>query len=244
MTTSPGFVHLHLHSEYSVVDSLIRIDSLTERVAELGMPAVAITDLVNFYALIKFYTAAINMGIKPICGCEMLIAEDDNPEQLSSIVLLVKNHQGYRNLIELISRAHQQGQYRGNVTIRRSWLAGKTQGLIALSGAGRGDVGKALLANDYVLAAQHLAFWQKLFPDAFYLELQRTGRAGDAEHVKRAVALALETGCPVVATNDVRFLRQDEFGAHEARVCINDRRTLDDPRRPRLYSDQQYLRST
>lgn len=244
MTTSPGFVHLHLHSEYSVVDSLIRIETLTEKVAELGMPAVAITDLVNFYALIKFYTAAANMGIKPICGCDMVIVEDESSEQLSSLVLLVKDQQGYHNLIELISRAHQQGQHRGNVTIKRSWLAGKTEGLIALSGAGRGDVGKALLANDYVLAAQHLAFWQRMFPDAFYLELQRTGRAGDTEHVRRAVALALETGCPVVATNDVRFLQAEEFGAHEARVCINDRRTLDDPRRPRLYSDQQYLRST
>jgi DNA polymerase-3 subunit alpha len=244
MSTNPGFVHLRLHSEYSVLDSLIRIEDLTEKVAALRMPAVAITDHVNFYALIKFYTAAAASGIKPICGCDLVIAEDDNPDQLSLLVLLVKDQTGYHNLIELISRAYQQGQYRGTVTVRRSWLQGKTGGLIALSGAARGDVGKALLENDLQQARERLAFWQQLFPDNYYLELQRTGRAGDTEHVQRAVTLALASDCPVVATNDVRFLRPEEFEAHEARVCINERRTLDDPRRPRDYSEQQYLRST
>jgi DNA polymerase-3 subunit alpha len=239
----PGFVHLRLHSEYSVVDSLIRIEELTERVAELGMPAVALTDHVNFYALIKFYSAAAAAGLKPICGCDLVIAEDDNPEQLSLLVLLVKNQTGYLNLIELISRAYREGQYRGNTTLRRSWLQGKTEGLIALSGATRGDVGQALLGNDLPQARAALDFWMRLFPDSYYLELQRTDRPGDAEQVQRAVELALETGCPVVATNDVRFLRPDEFEAHEARVCINERRTLDDPRRARNYSDQQYLRT-
>src|SRR5688500_1413530 len=117
---TPGFVHLRLHSEYSIVDSLIRIKPLTARGAELGMPAVAITDHVNFYALIKFYTTANSKGVKPICGCDLLIAEDDNPDQLSVLVLLVKDLTGYRNLISLISRAHQQGQYRGNITVKRS----------------------------------------------------------------------------------------------------------------------------
>ncbi|MGV3591083.1 MAG: DNA polymerase III subunit alpha [Gammaproteobacteria bacterium] len=241
--SAPGFVHLRLHSEYSVVDSLIRIEDLVVKVAELGMPAVAVTDHTNFYSLIKFYTAAAAAGIKPVCGCDLFVAEDDNPEQVSLIVLLVKDQAGYSNLIELISRAYREGQHRGNVAVRRSWLQGKTDGLIALSGAVRGDVGQALLADDMSQARAALAFWQRLFPDRFYLELQRTGRPGDAEHVRRAVALALETGCPVVATNDVRFLKPEEFEAHEARVCINERRTLDDPRRPRNYSEQQYLRS-
>lgn len=243
MSSLPSFVHLHLHSEYSVVDSLIRIDSLTEAVANQGMPAVALTDQVNFYALIKFYKAAHAAGIKPICGCDVMIVEDHNPEQISLLVLLVKDQTGYRNLIKLISLAHQKGQYRGNVTIKRSWLKGLTTGLIALSGANRGDVGLALIANNLELAQHKLQAWQALFPDSYYLELQRTGRTGDVEHVKRAVGLALLARCPVVATNDVRFLKADEFEAHEARVCIKDRRTLDDPRRPHLYSDQQYLRS-
>ncbi|HTR01167.1 MAG TPA: DNA polymerase III subunit alpha, partial [Candidatus Acidoferrum sp.] len=243
MSSKPGFVHLRLHSEYSVVDSLIRIKPLAALVAELGMPAIAITDQTNLFALIKFYTTANGKGIKPICGCDLLIAEDDNPDQMSVLVLLVRNLQGYRNLVQLISRAHLQGQVRGNITVKRSWLEGHTDGLIALSGAGKGDVGQALLANDVTLATSLLAQWQRLFPDSYYLELHRTGRPGDSEHVTRAVELALATGTPVVATNDVRFLKQSDFEAHEVRVCINERRTLDDPRRPRNYSEQQYLRS-
>jgi DNA polymerase III subunit alpha len=243
MSNAQPFVHLRLHSEYSVIDGLIRIKPLVARVAELQMPAVAVTDHVNFFALIKFYSAANGKGIKPICGCDLLIAEDDNPDQLSLLVLLVSNLEGYRNLVSLISRAYQEGQQRGNTTIKRSWLTGQTAGLIALSGATKGDVGKALLANDLTLATRLLNEWNALFPDSYYLELQRTGRPGDSEHVSRAVDLALATDTPVVATNDVRFLKQTDFEAHEVRVCINERRTLDDPRRPRTYSDQQYLRS-
>ena len=208
MSSSPGFVHLRLHSEYSVVDSLIRIKPLVSRVAELGMPAVALTDQVNFYGLIKFYTAARSKGIKPICGCDMILVEDDNPEQSYLLSLLVQNNTGYKNLITLISRAYQEGQFRGNVTLKRSWLEGHTEGLIALSGASRGDVGKALLDGDKVLAQTMLRQWQAMFPDAYYLEVQRTGRPGDAEHVQRAVELALATNTPVVATNDVRFLER------------------------------------
>lgn len=243
MSHPAGFVHLRLHSEYSVIDSLIRIKPLVARVAQLKMPAVAITDHCNFYALIKFYSAALAKGVKPICGSDILVAEDTKPEQQSLLVLLVKNQTGYRNLIRLISRAYQHGQYRGTVTVRRSWLEECSEGLIALSGASHGDVGKALLSGDHEQVESLVAFYQRLFPDSYYLELQRTGRSGDAEHVRLAVALALAHDLPVVATNDVRFLNQDEFEAHEARVCINERRTLDDPRRPRHYSEQQYLRS-
>jgi DNA polymerase-3 subunit alpha len=243
MSSRPAFVHLRLHSEYSVVDSLIRIKPLVSRVASLGMPAVALTDHSNFYGLIKFYSAARGKGIKPLCGCDLFVAEDDNPELTHVLPLLVRDQTGYRNLIRLISRAHQQGQYRGTIAVRRSWLAGNTEGLIALSGASKGDVGKALLAGDPAQARTLLEEWKRLFPEAYYLELQRTGRAGDNAHVARAVDLALATDTPVVATNDVRFLKPEEFEAHEVRVCINDRRTLDDPRRPRLYSEQQYLRS-
>ena len=243
MTQSPAFVHLRVHSEYSVIDGLVRVRPLVEKTVALGMPAVAITDHVNLYALIKFYTAANQAGIKPICGCDVLVAEDDNPEQLSTLVLLVQDLSGYKHLTELISRAHLEGQYRGNPCIRRSWLDGNAGGLIALSGARSGDVGKAILNADMALAEKHLRHWMAVFPDRFYLELQRTGRPGDEEYVRGAVALAEKLDCPVVATNDVRFLDADEFEAHEARVCINERRTLDDPRRPRNYSENQFLRS-
>src|SRR5690606_24936634 len=187
MSSVPGFVHLRLHSEYSVVDSLIRIKPLVARVAALGMPAVAMTDQCNFYGLIKFYTAARAKGIKPLCGCDLFVVDDDAPDQLHLLPLLVRDQNGYRNLIQLISMAYQHGQHRGAVSVRRSWLEGRSDGLIALSGASGGDVGKALLSNDLELAQRLLEAWQTLFPNAYYLELQRTGRAGDTEHVARAV---------------------------------------------------------
>ncbi len=243
MNENAGFVHLRVHSEYSVVDGLVRVKALTEKTASLKMPAVAVTDHVNLYALIKFYTAASQAGIKPICGCDVLIAEDDNPEQFSVLVLLVKTIEGYKNLTELISRAHLEGQHRSNPCIRRSWLEGKTDGLLALSGGRTGDIGKAILNDDAKQAEQLLKDWMSLFPGNFYLELHRTGRPGEEEYINGAVCLAEKLQCPVVATNDVRFLEEDEFEAHEARVCINERRTLDDPRRPRNYSEYQYLRS-
>lgn len=241
---SSSFVHLRVHSEYSIIDGLIRIKSLTKKVAELGMPAVAVTDHVNLYALIKFYLAANASGVKPICGCDVLIVEDNNPEQISVLVLLVKNQTGYRHLTQLISKAYLEGQYRGNACIKRGWLKGNTEGLIALSAGKSGDIGKALLNNDNELAQTLLSFWLELFPDNFYLELQRTNRSGENVYLVEAVKLAEKFACPVVATNDVRFLGEDEFEAHETRVCINERRTLDDPRRPHNYSEKQYLRTS
>ncbi len=238
-----GFVHLRVHSEYSVIDGLVRVKALAAKTAELGMPAVAITDHVNLYALIKFYSAANQAGIKPICGCDVLVADDDNPENFSILVLLARNLVGYKNLIELISRAHLEGQFRGNPYIKRSWLKDKSDGLIALSGGRAGEIGKAILNQDMALAEQSLAVLTEIFPDSFYLELQRTNRPGEEEYIQEAVALAEKFHVPVVATNDVRFLNRDEFEAHEARVCINERRTLDDPRRPRVYSEEQYLRT-
>ena len=243
MTQEAGFVHLRVHSEYSVIDGLVRVKNLTRKVADLNMPAVAVTDHVNFYALIKFYTAANQAGVKPICGCDLLVVDDDNPEQFSVMVLLAKNLEGYKNLTELISRAHLEGQYRGNPCIKRDWLKDKSAGLIALSGGRKGDIGRAILDEDLERAEAILRDWQDTFPDSFYLELHRTGRPGEEEYIRGAVLLAGKTDCPVVATNDVRFLESDEFEAHEARVCINERRTLDDPRRPRNYSEYQYLRT-
>ena len=240
--TPPAFVHLRVHSEYSIVDGLIRVRSLAGRTRELGMGAVALTDHVNLYALIKFFSAANDEGIKPICGSDVLILDEDT-EQVYTLTLLVQNLQGYLHLTRLISKAYLEGQGRNGPCIRRHWLEGMSEGLIALSGATAGDVGRALINGDVDLAGQRLAYWQQLFPDRFYLELQRTSRPGEADYIMAAVNLAAGTDCPVVATNDVRFLLQDEFEAHEARVCINERRTLDDPRRPRNYSEQQFLRS-
>jgi DNA polymerase III subunit alpha len=238
-----NFVHLRLHTEFSLADSLVRIKPLVSRVAELGMPACAITDQCNFYGLIKFYKAAQGAGIKPIAGSDFLVANSDSEGKPTLLTLLAMNDIGYRNIIQLISRAWQHGQQQGIAYVQRDWIVECSEGVIALSGGKFGDIGMSLLAGRAAQAQQQLRDWMADFPQRFYLELQRTGRDNDENYLHAAVALATEMQCPVVATNDVRFLRADEFEVHEARVCIGEGRTLDDPRRERRYSEQQYLRS-
>ncbi|HHJ17701.1 MAG TPA: DNA polymerase III subunit alpha, partial [Gammaproteobacteria bacterium] len=240
---TPGFVHLHLHTEYSLVDGVVRIKPLVQAVAEAGMPAVAVTDQSNMFAMVKFYRAAMAAGVKPIVGVDLWLR---NPEHLTRpwrLVLLCKDREGYRHLTELVSRSYLEGQHQSIPMLCQDWLTGSTQGLIALSGGREGDIGEALLAGDRELAEQRLLAWLELFPDHFYLEVQRTGRAGEEDYLHAVVELAAAHNVPVVATNDVHFLRPEEFGAHETRVCIHDGRTLDDPRRPKRHSEQQYLRS-
>jgi len=205
------------------------------------MPAVAITDQANLFALIKFYKAALKTGIKPVVGCDVLVRDDDSGSE-THLVLLVKNQLGYLNLTQLISELYTDNPSHGAPVLHKAKLQGRTDGLIALSGAQRSDIGAALLANEMEQARQLLADWQRLFPDSFYLELQRVGKPDEEDYIDAAVTLALAAECPVVATNDVRFLHQDDFDAHEVRVCINERRTLDDSRRPHNYTEQQYLK--
>ncbi|WP_347331942.1 DNA polymerase III subunit alpha [Marinimicrobium locisalis] len=240
---SNQFVHLRLHTEYSLSDSLVRIKPLVKKVAELGMPAVAVTDQTNFYGLIKFYKAAQGSGLKPIAGSDFMVANADPEGKPTLITLLAMNNKGYKNIIELISRAWQKGQHHGLPYVQRQWISEVTEGVIALSGGKFGDIGVALIGGRKSQAREALNGWMADFPNRFYLELQRTGRENDEDYLHAAVDIATQAQCPVVATNDVRFLNRDEFEAHEARVCISESRTLDDPRRERRYSDQQYLRS-
>ena len=237
------FVHLRLHTEYSIIDGLVRIDELTSRVAKMGMPAVVISDHVNLFGLIKFYSAAMIAGVKPLCGCDILVENEENPQRPTPLVLLVKNLQGYRNLTELISRAYTERTTGSELTVKRDWVRHHADGLIALSGGRFGEIGRTLLEAGQEKAAELLAQWMLWFPDSFYLELQRCGRDGEENYIAEAVRLATACACPVVATNDVRFLDAEDFEAHEVRVCINERRTLDDPRRSHHYTEQQYLRS-
>jgi DNA polymerase-3 subunit alpha len=240
---TPSFVHLRLHTEFSLVDGLVRVKPLVKSVAAAGMPAVAVTDMSNMCSLVKFYKAAMGGGIKPICGADIWLASSDEDGPLSRMTLLAMNGQGYRNLTELISRGWSDGQSNDLVIIQRDWVKESAQGLIALSGAKDGEIGQALLGGEQALAEARLQEWMSVFPDRFYLELQRTNRVNDEEYLHLAVALASRINAPLVATNDVRFLKQGDFEAHETRVCIGEGRTLDDPRRPRTYSDQQYLKS-
>ncbi|MCP5160206.1 MAG: DNA polymerase III subunit alpha [Hahellaceae bacterium] len=237
------FVHLRIHTEFSLVDGLVRIKPLMGKLAGMGMPAVAITDQSNMCSLVKFYKAAIGNGIKPVIGVDIWLAnaeEDDNPTRLT---LLARNETGYKNMTELVSRGFTNGQRYGKAIIEREWLVEQAEGLIVLSGARLGDIGRAILNGRMEQAKERLAFWMDVFPESFYLELQRTGRPGDEECVHGSVALAAELNCPVVATNDVHFIAETDYDAHEARVCIHDSVTLADPRRQRRYSDQQYLKT-
>ena len=238
------FVHLHLHTEYSLVDSTVRIGALMDRCRAMGMPAIALTDQSNLFGLVKFYRKAIAAGIKPVIGCDLRLYNDDEPDRPFKLLLLCQDNAGYRNLSRIITRSFLEGQVRGQPMVHREWLdRADCEGLIALSGGLHGDIGHALYANHRRQAKRRLDAWRKLFPDRFYLELTRTGRAGEEDCVRSSLALASESGTPVVATNDVRFLDADDFQAHEARVCIHAGRTLADTDRPRLYSNQQYLRS-
>lgn len=240
---SKPFAHLRLHTEFSITDGLVTIKPLISRLRELSMPSVATTDLANMFSLIKFYTTAMKAGIKPVCGCDVLVEDDDQRGQ-TRLVLLVKNQVGYFNLTKLVSELYTENPGHGEPVIMKSKLAGRVDGLIALSGAQYSDIGAALLAGEPELARQLLQQWRDLFPDSFYLELQRVGKNDEEDYVEAAVSLAIETGCPVVATNDVRFIHKEDFDAHEVRVCITERRTLDDPRRPHNYTEQQYLKSS
>ncbi len=239
---TPTFVHLRLHTEYSLSDGMVRVKPLLRAVRDKGMPAVAITDNNNLFAQVKFQNAAEANGIKPIVASDVWVSSEYGDEPVP-LVLIARNNTGYRNLSELISAAYVNNRINGVAVIKREKLAEQSEGLLALSGGCRGDVGKALLAGNVDLARAMLRQWIHIFADGFYLELHRTGRSGEEDYLHAAVALALEMDCPVVATNDVCFLTEEEFEAHEVRVCIHDSRTLDDPRRESRHSEQQYLKS-
>lgn len=242
---SQPFVHLHLHTEYSISDSTIRISELMQRCASFGMPAVALTDQGNLFGLVKFYRRASANGLKPIIGVDLKIASEDEKDRPFQLVVLVQDLAGYRNLNLLVTRSYLEGQRQGVPLVERSWLTKEsTQGLIALSGGIHGDVGRALAADHVELARERLDYWKEIFDDRYYIEVTRMGRAGEEACLQAAIALAAKNSIPVVATNDVRFVDAADFDSHEARVCIQQGRTLTDPERPRNYSEHQYLKNS
>ena len=239
----PQFIHLRLHTEFSLVDGIVRIKPLVQRLSQLDMPAVAITEQANLFSLVKIYRAASAAGIKPIVGSDVYIFNSEEPLSPFRLTLLVKNYKGYITLIELISKAYQEGQHQGIAMLQSEWIEKNHDGLIALSGGMEGEIGCALLAGKIDIAKQLVNKWEGIFEQSFYLELERLGKPGEESYIKEAVDLALAMELPVVATNDVRFLQTDDFAAHEVRVCIHQGRVLDDSRRPKDYTENQYLRS-
>jgi len=235
---------LRLHTEYSLVDGIVRVPGLMREVANAGMPAVALTDQGNLFAMVKFHREAEKRGVKPIVGVDLWVTDGGERAEPALLTLLAQDAAGFRNLTRLVSRSYLEGQDRGRPMLARAWLDGaSTEGLIALSGGTQGDVGRALLAGRLEEADALLGRWQALFGDRFYLEIQRTGRPGEEPHIAGVLALVAARAVPVVATNDVRFLARDEFEAHEARVCIHGGHRLDDPGRPRPYAHEQYLKT-
>ena len=240
---SAQFIHLRVHSEFSLSDGLIRIKSLINATAEAGIPAVAVTDQSNLCSLVKFYSGAMSAGVKPLCGADLWVENPQDRDRPSRLVLMCLNEQGYHNLTELVSRSFTENQHRERAMVKREWVMAQADGLIALSGAREGEIGRALLAGKREAAAERLQEWMAAFKDRFYLELHRTNRNGDEECLYGSVELATEFNCPVVATNDVMFMTRDDFEAHESRVCIGESVVLDDPRREHRYSEEQYLKS-
>jgi DNA polymerase-3 subunit alpha len=233
----PTFVHLRVHSEYSLADGIVRVKPLARRCRAQRQPAVALTDLGNLFGLVKFYQACLNEGVKPIIGSDLkVLGEDGEPFALT---VLAMNAAGYQNLIQLVSAGYLSDEHYGSV--EAGLLEQHSDGLILLSGARGGDIGQALAKGDSALAQMRAQRWQAAFAGRFYIELQRTGRSEEERYLRGAVALAVALDLPVVATNEVCFLSEDDYEAHETRVCIHEGRVLDDARRERRYSATQYL---
>ena len=239
-----NFIHLNLHSQYSIVDSTIRIPQLMKECIKNSMPAITLTDQNNVFGMVKFYRKALEYGIKPIIGTDIFLADEDDATRCDRITLLCANNNGYQNLTQLITRAWLDGQKRHGPRLHKSWFNKKnSKGLIALSAGLKGDIGRSLMNEHHDLASRQLDSWLELFDDRFYLELSRTNRQHEEDYIQQALLLAHDNSVPVVATNDVRFLSSKDFASHEARVCINEGLILSDPNRPKLYSDQQYLKN-
>ncbi|MDB5916850.1 MAG: polymerase subunit alpha [Massilia sp.] len=253
---APAFVHLRVHSEYSIVDGLVRIDDVIQAAARDKQPALAITDLANLFGMVKFYKAARGKGIKPIIGVDVWITNDDNRDRPSRLLLLAKNHTGYQQLCELLSKAWLTNQHKGRAEIHPDWLEalatsesmlhpGQSQanGLIVLSGAHFGDVGIAIENGNLAQAERSAARWAKIFPGHFYIEVQRAGQPNQEMQVRQSVALAARLGLPVVATHPVQFLSPDEFIAHEARTCIAEGEMLANAKRVKRFNEEMRFKS-
>ncbi|MHA2938653.1 DNA polymerase III subunit alpha [Vibrio sp. RC27] len=241
--SEPKFVHLRVHSDYSMVDGLSKVPPLVKKVAELGMPAMALTDFTNLCGLVKFYSTAHGCGVKPIIGADFLMQSEEFGDELTRLTVLAADNIGYKNLTLLISKAYLRGHVQHQPVIDKSWLGELSEGLILLSGGRQGEVGRALLKGNHSLVERCVQFYQQHFPNRFYLELIRTGRQDEESYLHFAIELAEQRDLPVVATNEVVFLNDELFEAHEIRVAIHDGFTMEDPRRPKNYSSQQYLRT-
>lgn len=238
-----SFVHLQCHSEYSIIDGLLRMKPWLMQVAAMGMPAVALTDQGNLFGIVKFYKEAIAVGVKPIIGSEVWIENELEPNNPCKMLLFCQNHTGYTNLTDLLSKSYLTGQCNGKPIIKKTWINDAKQGLIVIAHPRESDIARHLHNGDAKMSRVFLNYWLQMFDDRFYLAISRINKKGENDYLKQAIELAENSGCPIVATNEVCFLEAEDFEAHEARVCIHEGTTLNDPARQRSYTEQQYLKS-
>jgi DNA polymerase III subunit alpha len=235
------FVHLRVHSEFSLVDGLGRVKTLPVKAHERGLPALAITDVMNFYGAVKFYRACSANGVKPIIGLDVAIRSEESaiPEKL---VLLCKNNDGFKFLNHVLTRAYTSPRTSHILTIDLDWLKGVGTNVIALSGGIDGALGRALISGQEELGQVVLDEYRQIFGDQYYIDVHRVGLPREEEYFQRALHLGAQHSVPVLATNAVQFYDESEFDAHDVRVCINEGRVLNDPRRVQRFTKNQYLR--
>ncbi|WP_392552362.1 DNA polymerase III subunit alpha [Orbus wheelerorum] len=239
--SEPKFIHLHVHSDYSMIDGVAKTGVLVKKAASMNMVALAITDFTNLCGLVKFYSGALSKGVKPIIGADVKIYSEEL-DSFYDITILATDNEGYQNLTLLISKAYQRGYIGDGPVVDKNWLIEHKSGLILLASY-NSDVGIGVIRNNPQIVNESIEFYKNHFANYFYLELIRTGRDNEELFVNQAIKLAEQYDLPVVATNDVKFLLSSDFEAHEIRVAIHDGDTLDDPKRPKKYSAQQYFRS-
>ncbi len=241
--STPSFIHLRMHSEYSIVDGIVRLEDAVRAAAADGQQALALTDLSNTFGLVKFYKAARAQRVKPIAGCDVWVttARRDRPARA---LLLVRNLQGYLNICELLSRAWLTNQFQGRAEIRMEWLEeGLAEGLLALSGGQEGDIGQALAVGNMALAESAALRWAQIFPNAFYIEVQRAGFPGEEAYIQQVLQIAHTHSLPVVATHPIQFMTADQMVAHEARVCIAQGEILANVKRQKRFTEQQLFQT-
>jgi DNA polymerase III subunit alpha len=246
-SNTPSFIHLRCHSEYSIVDGIVRIDDYVSAAKQDAMPALALTDLSNLFGAIKFYKAAREQGIKPVVGCDIWLQNTKNRDQAHRALLLVQSHAGYLLMCQLLSRAYLENQYRGRAELKPEWFDAGTEGLILLSGNAQSDIGIHALQSNIDAASGLAKTWSARFPNRFYLELQRVAEPKHAPQQEALIQNALHIACsldlPVVATHPIQFIQPDDFKAHEARTCIAEGYMLADSRRPKNFTETQYFKS-
>ncbi|KMT65434.1 DNA polymerase III subunit alpha [Catenovulum maritimum] len=241
--SDPKFIHLRLHSDFSMVDGLAKTKPIISKITEYNMPAVAITDQMNLCGLVRFYGAANGAGVKPIVGADFWVRSEEFGDEIFRLVILAANNTGYKNLTLLISKGYLRGSIQDKAVIDKEWLVEHAEGLILLSGGKDGDLGKTLIKGNMGQAKQVTEFYQQHFPNNYFVELIRTGRKDEETYLHHAVEWASQNDLPVVATNEVVFLNKEDFYAHEIRCAIHDGYTIEDKNRPKRFSEQQYLRT-